>query len=68
LRHRLKAGHGAGKPTKKIIEDAVERFAFMMRATGTKYIEQSASARGMSLLYEDYDGVVGAVEAGIVCC
>ena len=38
LRHRVKQGHGAGKPTKKIIEDASERFAFMMVATGTKFI------------------------------
>ncbi len=37
LRHHLKAGHGAGKPTQKIIEEASERFAFMMTATGTKF-------------------------------
>jgi hypothetical protein len=38
-----------------------------MRVTGTKYIQQSVSARGMSLLYEDYDGVVGALKAVTVC-
>jgi len=37
LRHHLKAGHGTGKPTRKIIEEASERFAFMMTATGTKF-------------------------------
>jgi prolyl oligopeptidase len=38
LRHHLKAGHGAGKPTKKVIEEAAERFAFLMRATETAFI------------------------------
>jgi prolyl oligopeptidase len=38
LRHHLKAGHGAGKPTKKVIEEASERFAFMMISTGTAFI------------------------------
>ena len=39
LRHHLKAGHGAGKPTKKVINEASERFAFMMIATGTEYVQ-----------------------------
>jgi hypothetical protein len=38
LRHHLKAGHGAGKPTKKVIQEAAERFAFLMRATETAFI------------------------------
>ena len=38
LRHHLKTGHGAGKPTKKVIQEASERFAFMMTATGTKFL------------------------------
>jgi len=41
LRHHVKAGHGAGKPTKKVIEEASERFAFMMLATGTKFISKA---------------------------
>jgi prolyl oligopeptidase len=40
LRHHLKAGHGAGKPTQKVIEEASERFAFMMNATGTEFLER----------------------------
>jgi len=43
LRHNLKAGHGAGKPTQKIIEEASERFAFMMIATGTKFRPRETS-------------------------
>jgi prolyl oligopeptidase len=39
LRHRLKAGHGAGKPTMAIIHQQTEIFAFMMTATATKYIK-----------------------------
>lgn len=45
LRHHLKAGHGAGKPTKKVIEDASERFAFMMTATGTEFVPKAQVGR-----------------------
>jgi prolyl oligopeptidase len=41
LRHHLKAGHGAGKPTKKVIEEASERFAFMMISTGTTFVPKN---------------------------
>jgi len=41
LRHHVKAGHGAGKPTKKVIEDASERFAFMMLATETEFVSRA---------------------------
>jgi len=46
LRHHLKAGHGAGKPTQKVIEEASERFAFMMNATGTKFLERKKEPVG----------------------
>ena len=45
LRHHLKAGHGAGKPTKKVIEEASERFAFMMTTTGTSFVPKSQFSR-----------------------
>ena len=40
LRHHFQAGHGAGKPTQKVIEEASERFAFMMNATGTEFVSR----------------------------
>jgi prolyl oligopeptidase len=46
LRHHLKAGHGAGKPIKKIIEEEAERFAFMMTATGTTFIPKKRDSIG----------------------
>ncbi len=36
LRVETKAGHGAGTPTSKIIENAADRFAFFAEATGLK--------------------------------
>lgn len=45
LRHHLKAGHGAGKPTKKIIEEASERFAFMMVSTGSSFVPKIQVSR-----------------------
>lgn len=45
LRHHLKAGHGAGKPTKKVIEEASERFAFLMTATGTAFVPRVQVSR-----------------------
>lgn len=44
LRHHLKAGHGAGKPTKKVIEEASQRFAFMMNATGTVFLPRKGES------------------------
>ena len=46
LRHHLKAGHEAGKPTTKAIEEASERFAFMMNATGTKFLVRKKEPGG----------------------
>jgi prolyl oligopeptidase len=31
LRVESKAGHGAGRPTEKIIDDVADRFAFLAR-------------------------------------
>ena len=45
LRHHVKAGHGAGKPTKKVIEEASERFAFMMRATEAEFVPRAQVSR-----------------------
>ena len=39
IRVETKAGHGAGKPTKKRIEEAVDRYSFLALATGTEWIE-----------------------------
>jgi len=37
LKHNLKAGHGAGKLTERVIDEECERFAFMMTSTGTAF-------------------------------
>ena len=34
IRTETKAGHGAGKPTAKIIEEAADRWAFLAKALG----------------------------------
>jgi prolyl oligopeptidase len=34
IRIETKAGHGAGKPTAKIIEEAADRWAFLARSLG----------------------------------
>jgi prolyl oligopeptidase len=34
IRIETRAGHGAGKPTAKIIEEAADRWAFLLRALG----------------------------------
>jgi prolyl oligopeptidase len=36
IRIETKAGHGAGKPTKKLIEEAADRYAFLVRELGMK--------------------------------
>jgi prolyl oligopeptidase len=34
IRVETRAGHGAGKPTAKIIEEAADKLAFLTRALG----------------------------------
>jgi prolyl oligopeptidase len=34
IRIETKAGHGAGKPTSKLIEEAADRWAFLVRVFG----------------------------------
>jgi prolyl oligopeptidase len=34
IRIETKAGHGAGKPTTKIIEEAADRWAFLVKVLG----------------------------------
>ncbi|XP_059302654.1 uncharacterized protein LOC132054697 [Lycium ferocissimum] len=34
-----KAGHGAGRPTQKVIDEAVDRYAFMAKVLGASWVE-----------------------------
>ncbi len=34
IRIETKAGHGAGKPTTKLIEEAADTYAFLIKALG----------------------------------
>ena len=34
IRIETKAGHGAGKPTGKVIDEAADRFAFLVKVLG----------------------------------
>jgi prolyl oligopeptidase len=36
IRIETKAGHGAGKPTTKIIEETADRWAFLVKELGMK--------------------------------
>jgi prolyl oligopeptidase len=36
IRIDTKAGHGAGKPTTKIIQETADRYAFLIRALGMR--------------------------------
>ncbi len=36
IRIETRAGHGAGKPTSKIIEEAADRYAFLVRNLGMR--------------------------------
>jgi prolyl oligopeptidase len=36
IRIETKAGHGAGKPTSKIIEEIADRWAFLVKELGMK--------------------------------
>jgi prolyl oligopeptidase len=37
IRIETKAGHGAGKPTTKLIEEATDQYAFLVKVLGMKY-------------------------------
>ena len=37
IRIETKAGHGAGKPTSKRIDEAADTYAFLFANTGTEY-------------------------------
>ena len=39
IRIETKAGHGAGKPTSKVIEEYADVYAFMAYSLGVSYIE-----------------------------
>lgn len=43
IRVETKAGHGAGKPTSKRIEEAADRWAFLVRALGMESVGAAAS-------------------------
>lgn len=38
----VRAGHGAGKPTKKVIEEAADIFGFAAKVIGAKWVRQTA--------------------------
>jgi prolyl oligopeptidase len=37
IRIETKAGHGAGKPTAKMIEELADEYAFLVKTLGIKY-------------------------------
>jgi prolyl oligopeptidase len=39
IRIETKAGHGAGNPTAKIIEETADRWAFLVKELGMKSLE-----------------------------
>jgi prolyl oligopeptidase len=45
IRIETKAGHGAGKPTSKMIEEAADRWAFVVEVLGMKPARTEAAAR-----------------------
>ena len=47
IRIETRAGHGAGKPTAKIIEEAADRWAFLVRALGMNPTLASADAEAI---------------------
>ena len=44
IRIETRAGHGAGKPTQKRIEEAADRWAFLVRALGMKPVPGAPTA------------------------
>ena len=46
IRIETKAGHGAGKPTTKVIDETADRWAFLVKELGIK--SRSNSAEGLS--------------------
>jgi prolyl oligopeptidase len=43
IRIETKAGHGAGKPTSKIIEEAADKWGFLMTNLGMEYLHSSST-------------------------
>jgi prolyl oligopeptidase len=43
IRIETKAGHGAGKPTAKIIEELADKWAFLVRVLGVEVDKSSES-------------------------
>jgi prolyl oligopeptidase len=42
IRIETKAGHGAGKPTSKVIDEAADRYAFLLKVLGVRGAESAA--------------------------
>jgi prolyl oligopeptidase len=51
IRVDVKAGHGAGKPTAKLIEEATDRWAFLLAALGVEQLspEQSGTTHAANV-------------------
>jgi prolyl oligopeptidase len=54
IRLDTKAGHGAGKPTSKSIEEYTDIFCFLIRALGIQYRQEEGEF--LLLLWSDPSG------------